>query len=113
MKKISLFILSSVAIGWLAGPVLAEDITETWDRKCKKCHATDGSGQTKMGKKLDILDYTDPAVQLEMTDEEMIRIIKEGVIDEKGKKIMKPMGETMSDDEISEFIPLIRGFAKG
>jgi cytochrome c553 len=112
MKKISLFILSSVAIGWFAGPALAEDISETWDRQCKKCHGEDGSGQTKMGKKLSVLDYTDPAVQAELTDEEMIRVIKEGAVNDAGKTIMKPLGETMTDEEIAEFIPLIRGFAK-
>jgi hypothetical protein len=112
MKILSRFILAGVAFGWLVGPALAGDITEIWSQKCKKCHAEDGSGKTKMGTKLKILDYTDPAIQSELTDEEMFRVIKEGAIDDNGKVLMKPLGESMTDEEISEFIPLIRGFAK-
>lgn len=113
MKKIPLLVLSGALLGWFAGPAFAEDIAETWARQCQKCHAEDGSADTKMGKKLDLKDYRDPAVQAAMTDEEIIRVTKEGAVDDKGKQTMKGYAETLTEEQILEMVTLIRGFAKG
>ena len=112
MKKIPLFVFSAAVLGWLAGPALAEDIAETWAPQCQKCHAEDGSGDTKMGKKLGLKDYRDPAVQAEMTDEEIIRITKEGVVDDSGKQTMKAYAEILTEEQINEMVAHIRSLAK-
>ncbi len=88
------------------------DAASVWTANCKKCHAEDGSGSTKIGQKFGVKDYTDATVQAKMTDEEMLKTIKEGALDENGKKKMPPYAPKLTDEEIEALIPLIRSFAK-
>lgn len=90
----------------------AIDSAAIWTANCKKCHADDGSGKTKMGQRFDAKDYTDPAVQASFTDEEIVKVTKEGAFDDKGKKKMPRYNEKLTDEEIQALIPLIRSFAK-
>ena len=80
---------------------------ENWDNHCTKCHGADGKGQTKAGKKLQLKDYSDPAVQAKMKDEEMVKTIAEGVFD-KGKEKMKAYKDELSADEIKELVAYVR-----
>ena len=77
MKKI--LALSLLVTGFLATAAFAATAADNWDNNCAKCHGADGSGNTKMGKKLKLKDYTDAAVQAAMKDEDMFKAIKEGV----------------------------------
>lgn len=86
--------------------------TAIWTANCKKCHADDGSGSTKIGQKFGVRDYTDAAVQASFTDAEIIKITKEGVLDENGKKKMPPYADKLTDEEIAALVPLIRSFQK-
>ena len=97
----------------LSPNLCAEDIdVETlWAKNCKKCHGADGKGQTRVGKKLKLRDYTDAAVQATFTDEEAIKITMEGVTDEAGKETMKPMKDKLSEAEIKALVVYIRAFA--
>jgi cytochrome c6 len=109
MRKIALLIGICVAAGGLA--VHAADAKETWEKNCQKCHGADGKGETTMGKKLKVKDYTDAKVQASMKDEEMFKTIKEGKKD--GEKIlMKSFGETLSDAEIKDLVAYVRKFKK-
>ena len=48
----------------LAGRAEADKKTErTWKAKCASCHGADGKGQTDLGQKMAIADYTDAAWQ--------------------------------------------------
>jgi cytochrome c553 len=91
--------------------VSAADAKDTWAKQCAKCHGTEGKGDTKMGQKLQIKDYTDPKVQAEFKDEEAFKAIKEGVKDKDGKTRMKP-AEGLSDDEIQALVRYVRSFKK-
>ncbi len=46
------FILAS------AGAAFAADGAALWSQHCASCHGKDGSGNTTMGKKLGVKDYT-------------------------------------------------------
>ena len=83
----------------------------TWDDQCAKCHGPDAKGQTKMGKKLSIRDFTDAKVQADFTDEQAFKAIKEGLTDKTGKTTMKAI-EGLSDDEMKAMIPFVRAFVK-
>ena len=61
-----------------------------------------------MGKKLDIKDFTDAAVQAKFTDDEAFKALKEGLKDEDGKTRMKAI-EGLSDDEIKALVQYVRG----
>ncbi len=89
----------------------AADVQETWDKQCASCHAKDGSGNTRMGKKVSVKDYRDPKVQAEMTDAKAVQTIKDG-IKEKGEERMKPYKDKLTDDEIKALIAYLRTFEK-
>lgn len=87
----------------------AAPVAENWENHCTKCHGDDGRGQTKAGKKLNLKDYTDAKVQAEMKDDEMAKVIAEGVV-EKGKEKMKAYKDELSPDEINELVAYVRKF---
>jgi cytochrome c553 len=89
----------------------AADVKELWDKHCASCHAKDGSGNTKMGKKVDVKDYRDPKVQAEIKKDKALKAVKEGIT-EKGKERMKPYADKLTDDEIKTLIAHIRTFKK-
>jgi cytochrome c553 len=88
----------------------AADVKENWDKGCAKCHGADGKGDTKMGKKLDIKDFTDAKYQESLKDEAMLKAIKEGVKDG-DKTRMKPV-EGLSDEEMKALVAYVRKFKK-
>ena len=92
------------------GSARAADPKELWDKNCAACHGKDGRGDTKMGKKVGVKDYTDPKIQAGLTDEKALKTIKEGIKDDKGKERMKAYGDAYSDDEIKGLIAYLRAF---
>jgi len=109
MKKLlaiglTVFVASAVS-------ALAADGKANFENNCAKCHGTDGKGQTKMGQKLGIKDYTDAKVQDALKDDAAIKAIKEGLKDADGKTLMKP-AEGMSDDDIKGLVAYMRTFKK-
>lgn len=89
----------------------AADAKENWEKSCAKCHGADGKGQTKMGQKLGIKDYTDAKVQAELKDDAAFKAIKEGLKDKDGKTLMKPV-EGLSDDDTKALVKHVREFKK-
>ncbi|HVZ63351.1 MAG TPA: cytochrome c [Lacunisphaera sp.] len=89
----------------------AADAQANWDEHCAKCHGADGKGDTKMGKKLSIKDFTDAAVQAAFSDDEAVKAMKQGIADKSGKQRMKPI-EGLTDDEMKALVPLVRSFKK-
>ena len=108
MNKI---IVSSICTFILASlPTFANAGTgeELFLKHCKACHGADGKAQTPMGKRLQIRDYTKAEVQAEFTDEQIIKVIKEGIVDDKGKKVMLPFDKKMTAEEIAEVVAFVR-----
>ena len=93
----------------LAAFAFAAPVAENWENHCAKCHGADGRGQTKVGKKMKAKDYTDPAVQAAMTDEEIYKATAEGVTVD-GKERMKGYKDELSAEEIKELVAYIRKF---
>jgi cytochrome c553 len=113
--KSSLILTLTLTIGLLGaalGSARAADAAANFEQHCAKCHGKDGKGQTKMGQKLNIKDYTDAKVQEKLKDADALKAIKEGV-KEKGsdKVVMKPV-EGLSDDEIKALVAFLRKFKK-
>lgn len=109
MKSITKLAILSLALSGAVTLSYAAPAQENWDNHCAKCHGDDGKGQTKVGKKLKLKDYTDAKVQAEMTDEDMIKATADGVTDN-GKERMKPYKDELSADEIKDLVALIRKF---
>jgi mono/diheme cytochrome c family protein len=109
MKKLlaiglTVFVVSAVS-------ALAGDGKANYESNCAKCHGADGKGQTKMGQKLGVKDYTDAKVQADLKDDAAIKAIKEGLKDKDGKTLMKP-AEGMSDDDVKALVAYMRTFKK-
>ena len=109
MKKILTLSIATLAIAALSAQ--AEDAKALYEKDCTKCHGADGKGQTKMGQKLAVKDYTDAKVQAEMKDDAASKAIKEGLKDKDGKTLMKP-AEGLSDDDIKGLVTYMRSFKK-
>ena len=107
------YLLLTTSLVFLAGTALghAAPVTENWETNCTKCHGDDGKGQTKVGKKLQLKDYSDAKVQAEMKDEAATKAIKEGLKDKDGKVLMKP-SEGASADDVKALIAYMRSFKK-
>ena len=87
----------------------ADDTTQLWDKNCAACHGKDGKGQTMIGRKLQIKDFTDPKAQASFTDAEATKAIKEGITKD-GQLKMKAFGDKLSDDDIKALVAHVRGF---
>ncbi len=109
MKKA--IVLALLVCAAAIGSARAADAKDNWEKSCQKCHGPDGKGDTKMGKKLGIKDYTDAKVQADFKDDEALKAIKEGLKDKDGKVLMKA-AEGYSDDEIKALVTYVRGFKK-
>lgn len=109
MKNTKKIALLSLVLSGAVALSYAAPANENWDNHCAKCHGEDGKGQTKVGKKLKLRDYTDAAVQAEMKDAEMIQTTTDGIMD-KGKEKMKAFKDELSADEIKDLVAFIRKF---
>ena len=87
----------------------AAPAAENWENHCAKCHGADGKGDTKIGKKLKLKDYTDAAVQAKMTDADVAKAIAEGVT-EGGKERMKSFKDVLSKEEADALAAYVRKF---
>lgn len=106
MKKL---IVTLMAIG-MATTLFAADANENWTKMCAKCHGADGKGDTKMGTKLEIKDFTDAKYQATLKDDAMLKAIKEGVKD--GDKTRMKETEGLTDDEMKSLVAKVRSFGK-
>lgn len=109
MKKLILLVVAALALP--VATTYAGDPKTIYEKDCAKCHGADGKGQTKMGQKLGVKDYTDAKVQATLKDDAMAKVIKEGAKDKDGRTLMKPV-EGYSDGDVKGLVALIRSFKK-
>ena len=104
MNKLYLIAAITLSLGALSAS--ADDAKATWEKTCAKCHGIDGKGNTKIGKKLDIKDFTDAKYQASLKDDAMFKAIKEGLKD--GERLRMKAAEGLSDDEIKAMVAYVR-----
>jgi mono/diheme cytochrome c family protein len=73
--------------------------------KCAACHATDGKGDTPVGKTLGIHDLASADTQ-NMSDADLAQVIA------KGKNKMPAYGDSLKDPEIKDLVAYIRALGK-
>ena len=103
-------ILAGAVLAAGAALVFAAPVAENWENHCTKCHGADGRGQTKVGKKLGVLDYTSAADQAKFSDEQAAKAIAEGAKDKAGKERMKAYQDELSPQEIKDLVAMVRKF---
>ena len=107
MKVRTLLPLGAILAALSGGIAWAANTKQLWQKNCVQCHGEDGKGGTKMGRKLNIPDLTDPKVQADFTDEKVFKNMKEGVKDTDGKVRMKPV-ENATDAELKALVTHVR-----
>jgi cytochrome c6 len=101
MKR-KIFVFATVIIA-SAGIGFAADAAANWAQNCASCHGKDGSGNTMMGKKLAVKDYTK---EQGFSDAEATNVIKNG----KGK--MKGFKDKLSDADVKALVAYVRSLKK-
>ncbi|MGA2173726.1 MAG: cytochrome c [Verrucomicrobiota bacterium] len=104
------FYLTILALAASSAALTADDAAANWDKTCQKCHGADGKGDTKIGKKMEVKDFTDATYQASFTDEQATKAIKEGIKD--GDKTKMKAAEGLSDDDIKALVAKVRAFKK-
>ncbi len=99
MLVLAIAIAASPAAG--QGDAAGADV---YKAKCATCHGQDGSGNTPVGKSLQVADLRSAAVQSK-SDAELIQSVTEG------KGNMPGFKGNITDDEIHAVVKFIRSFA--
>ena len=89
----------------------AGDAKSIYADNCTKCHGADGKGDTKMGQRLGVKDYSTAAVQDPLKDDVAFKSIKEGLKDKDGKTLMKA-ADGIADEDIKALVAYMRTFKK-
>lgn len=104
-------VIATLVVAAFSWTAQAAEAQANWDKHCAKCHGKEGKGDTKMGQKLKVKDYSDAKVQESLTDDHMTKATKEGVKAD-GKTVMKAYSPELTDAEIKDLVALIRKMKK-
>ena len=103
--KIGLRILAaSVALAVItlwSTALVAQDAAGLYKAKCAACHGADGKGDTPMGKKMGLRDFSSPEVQ-KMSDDELTAVTADG------KNKMPAYSKSLKEPEIKDLVAYIR-----
>ncbi len=100
------FLAVAVAVCTLWSMTLvAQDAASLFKTKCAACHGADGKGDTPVGKKFGVRDFTSPEVQ-KMSDDELTTIIADG------KEKMPGYKKSLKPEQIKDLTAFIRELAK-
>jgi cytochrome c6 len=102
LMKRKIFAFATIIIA-SAGIGFAADAAAIWAQNCASCHGKDGSGNTAMGKKLGVKDYSKDQG---FSDAEATNVIKNG----KGK--MKGYKAKLSDADVKALVAYVRSLKK-
>ena len=86
-----------------SGAAFGADAAALWAQNCASCHGKDGSGNTAMGKKLGVKDYTKDQG---FSDAEAANVIKNG----RGK--MKAYKGKLSDADVKALVAYVRSLKR-
>lgn len=103
MKQLALGFLLSLAP---AVAVAAADGAALFKQHCALCHGKDGKADTPAAKKFGAKDLSASKTE----DAEIIRQIREGKRDDKGKQLMPAFGEKLSADDVKALLEKVKSF---
>ena len=103
--------LSIAAMALATLSARAGDAKALYDQGCAKCHGAEGKGDTKIGQKLGVKDYSTAAVQDALKDDVAFKSIKEGLKGADGSTKMKA-ADGIADADIKALVAYMRTFKK-
>jgi mono/diheme cytochrome c family protein len=109
MKKLIAVGITVLLLSALCGQ--AEEAKVLYEKNCSSCHGKDGKGDTKMGQKAGVKDYSSAKTWEGLDDAKAFKSVKEGMTE--GDKVkMKPFADKLSDDDIKAVNAYMRTLAK-
>jgi len=84
----------------------AANENEVFENNCAACHGTDGRARTPQGRKLKARDLKESL----LTDDELLRRIREGSRNPKGNWLMPAFAETLTEAEIQSAARTAKSF---
>ena len=100
--------LVTITLICIAAPVaFAATAQENWTAHCAKCHGANGAGQTTMGKKLKLVNYTTAEGQAAFTDAKAVDSITNGAVED-GKTKKKGFKDKLTTEEIADLVTHVR-----
>ena len=103
MKQLAVGFLLSLTTA-VAGS--AADGAALFKQHCALCHGKDGKADTPAAKKFGAKDLSASKAE----DAEIIRQIREGKRDDKGKQLMPAFGEKLSADDVAALLEKVKSF---
>lgn len=104
-------LLVAAALGAASLSAAAPDARKLWTTNCSECHGKDGRGRTDEGRRLKIVDLTNPQIQDSFSDEQAFRIIKKGLKDDNGT-VMHNTSYRLTDEEVTVLVRHVRTLRK-
>jgi mono/diheme cytochrome c family protein len=104
-KFVRRLLIPGILLSAWSMPLVAQDAAAIYKTKCAACHGPDGKGDTAMGKKLGVRDFSSPEVQ-KQSDSELIAATA------KGKNKMPAYEKSLKENEIKDLIAYIRQLGK-
>lgn len=112
MRNLSMMLVAAAALFTFSSARAEVDAkaAKTFTKKCASCHGKEGKGDTEMGKKLKVPDFSAAAFQKGAKDAEIKSVIKDG---KKGDKVIADhaLGEKVGAD-LDGLVGVVRGFGK-
>lgn len=86
----------------------AADGAALFKQHCTLCHGKDGKANTPAAKKFGAKDLSVSKTE----DAEILRQIREGKRDDKGKQLMPPFGEKLAAEDVAALAETVKAFRK-
>jgi mono/diheme cytochrome c family protein len=95
-----------IGVMLLAGRMSAADGRGVYENYCAACHGLDGRGQTPQGRKIKAGNLQESR----LTDEEILRRIREGARNKNGVKVMPAFGQELPAGDIDAVLLVVKAF---
>lgn len=86
-----------------------DETAKLFRSQCSICHGIDGKGQTTIGKQLGMKDWKDGKTLKALSDDQIRKIIREGIKGSDGKERMPPF-KKVTDEQVGALIRHVRSF---
>ncbi|MBI3924841.1 MAG: cytochrome c [Armatimonadetes bacterium] len=87
------------------------DVKAVYGKECKKCHGWDGKGQTAMGKKNKLQDWSSAAYQKKASDDKILKVILEGYKDPADpKRKMDGYKGEITEAQAKDLVKVVRAY---
>jgi mono/diheme cytochrome c family protein len=115
-KMIFIVVLCAVVLGTalIAHAADAEQGKKLYEQFCATCHGQSGKGDGAAAAALNPKprDHTDKEYMSKLSDDDMLKVIKNGGASVGKSPLMPPWGASLKDDQIQDIIAYVRTLSK-